>query len=748
MIRTENDTKHNGSALRRAGAAGAHLRRRALSLAALAGSVLFAALSGGCVKDPMEPVRPGTTPDPTAGYATLQLVVPGVSGAGTYAATPVDEATIRADELHALVYIKNPAGDGYSFHDVVTPKISNGATVTNGGRRYDIQIPFGEGTYYQELRVGLVAGLTRAELEAAAGYDGAGQWPLLNASVADDDGNFVENPFARARSQIAFRTAGKWPVPPDNPDSEPFPMWGESIRFAMRPEGTVAGTIYLTRTVARVDVGVNFKKNDNGTYPIDAMQAQGLYDEGRSTYFELVSVSVFRTAKNGVVGSAADKCKQDDKTMAITAEAAMPDPAGDIRWSDTEPLKYTKDGRHFTEGTLQDHWTDAVKTAEAACRYSLTRMCYVPETPNKGAEFDAAACIVVGGRYGGADAAVSYYRIDFALPKMGDGGQLKPTPDTRLDLLRNHAYVVNITSVAGPGLPTEEEALHSDDTKLSAEIVEWDQSQQVGDIVTDGVYMLSVDKAEQQYYADGTAETFTVKTDYKGELGQGWTMEFDENTSDDFKRALLYYDKDGRAIGYDDPDWPSTGTPGATELRLGMARLLDNADGTPRTLGGTLVFKAGRLSTRVQLRQTSRENLRILFDPAELYFGPTGVKNKDEQSVALTVTTFKDYTLTLTGTAADGNEYTYDLKTASAANNPDAGQFKTFFEPVRNQDLVFKVLPQDIDPATDPDRVFTFSITATNTTAVDGAYPSVTERFTVYQLKEPKEWKVLPGTTR
>ena len=39
---------------------------------------------------------------------------------------------------------------------------------------------------------------------------------------------------------------------------------------------------------------------------------------------------------------------------------------------------------------------------------------------------------------------------------------------------------------------------------MTAEVQEWNQNNKVGDITTDGVYTLSVDKSELQYYTDGT----------------------------------------------------------------------------------------------------------------------------------------------------------------------------------------------------------------------------------------------------
>ena len=502
-------------------------------------------------------------------------------------------------------------------------------------------------------------------------------------------------------------------------------MWGESGTFALRPGATLAGTIRMTRAVARVDVGVNFHKDEEGHFPLDDMQAQGLYNGGKGTYFELQSVSVYRTATGGVCG--AREGNIDTGTGQVT-DITLSDRYA--TYDDTAPLRYTFDAGELTTPA-------GAVDADAANRRSLTRQCYVPETGNHGLEFDDAACIVVGGRYGSATAKTTYYRIDFAEEQKDEaGGDLKPTPESRIDLRRNHAYVVNITSVSGHGEDTEEDALRNENTKLTAEVVDWDQSQQVGDIVTDGVYSLSLSKREQKFYCDGTPEALTVTTDYDGELGKGWKLTIEGD--DDFKKNIRYYDAEGTAHDMDSPGWPKTGPKGTTELRFGMEELANDIDGTERTLSGRLVFEAGRMKSQVSVSQTSRDLLRILFDPEELYFGPEG----PEKSVGISVTTKKEYELTLSGTDGSGKKYSYTIYPETGGTIPD-DRFKTFFARVRDAKDEYLVEPAKLPEGQDS-RVFTFEVTAElkNNNAVN----PVTERFTVYQLKEPVEWKVVANT--
>lgn len=728
----------------RGGRLGAALQR--LRAAAAAAGLFAAALAGGCTKDITEPPTPGPGPvKPEAGYATMQLMVPGVCAASTYAASPQDETTLKAGELHALVYSKNAEGN-WIFRYVATPdEVTAGDPGENGYRTYYVKIPFKGGDNDNTFRVGLVAGITLDELKRKAGYQAAAdgedeQWPGLSAILRADDGAEHPDMLAEVRSSLTFEAPARWPL---TPDFKVFPMWGQSDPFVLRPQGTVVNPIQLVRAVARVDVGVKFRKNDDGKFPLDNMRAEGLYEGGRGTYFELTSVSVFRTAASGTYGAGLNASVEgaDENTPPVPYDPKgiknITSP-GEYKTQNNDAGNAPQYGTDALAGITEqelpaNNWSAEVKAAELKNRRCLTRTCYVPETQNKGLNFADAACVVVGGRYGSPDAEPTYYRIDFATLTTQDGSPLKPTPELRLDLLRNTVYVVNITSVSGPGAKDEDEALNSETTKLTAEVEGWNQSQQVGDIVTDGVYMLSVDKAEYKYYCDGTAESFVVKTDYQGELGSGWTLEVPA----ELKECLLYYDAQGKAHTADSPDFPTKGRVGTTELRLGMTELA-NKDGKEATRSGDLIFTAGRMQTKVKITQTSKDLLRILFDPAELYFGP---KDPEPKSVNITVTTKKDYKLTLTGKDEDGHAITKQLHPKQTGDN-NAGNFKTFFVKGTEPEQ-YEVLPQPLSEEQD-NRQFSFELTvelADNTAGV----PPVTETFNVYQLKEPIEWTVQDG---
>ena len=764
MIRKENKTS-----LRTHGAAGSRIGSRLRSRAAGAAAALMslvAVLCTGCAKDPTEQPRGPHAGD--ADYALLQLLVPGAA-ANTRAAAPEEEQKIDLAQTHILFSNKSndkwyfshvmSGGNGTAPGDLTFTPVTNdkGAVIA-----YSVKVPFKTGTQGSKFRLGVITGITRAELEKAGGSD----WSNFNQQdypdPADENGKTITDPLHLARILCTVKTEEKWSA------GRALPMWGQSEEFTQVPNASL-GTISLARAMARVDVGVKFIKNgENGNkYNLDAMQAEGLYDGGKGTPFYLTSVQVVRTMKGGSYGPGSK------------ADKACPVPGIANERFDLGKLEYQVGD--FTEGKVPDHIKEQdIIDFETAARKCLTRACYVFETPNAGAEFDAAACVIVGGVYGENNTNTTYYRIDFATTKdqngVQNGVQNKPQPDERFDLLRNTVYVVNITSVSGPGAKDPEEALTSDDTKMTAEIQAWKQDDKVGDITTDGVYTLSVDKSELQYYSDGTPEEIVVKTDYNGELGLGsgwvleayaqipedtpdktWTEEEKEAEHEKFRAGLQYYDSKGNPHDFSSGNFPKMGRNGTTTLRIGMKELLDEG-GKTAYLNGKLLIKAGRMQAQILIRQSSQERLRILFDPEEMVFGkgdPDATKNDAfTQAVKISVTTRKpNLVLTVSGTDNKGAKYARIIRHPDAAmvgTNPNPGggaaaddRFDIFFDredpTVGGDSTGFLLLPKYFDG----DRSFTIDVTA----SLDGRddVAPAKERLMVYQLKDVMRWKVMDG---
>ena len=146
---------------------------------------------------------------------------------------------------------------------------------------------------------------------------------------------------------------------------------------------------------------------------------------------------------------------------------------------------------------------------------AMRGLIYLFETAAKNAgNFLEETCIVVGGRYG-SDTQDTYYRLDFFAP---DGA-------THLDILRNHRYICNITSVNGSGLPTVDDAYRAKPFNMEAEIIAWDESQ-IRDIAFNDQYILGV--SHNPFILSAAAQDMSsmnnilkITTDYP----DGWTAE-------------------------------------------------------------------------------------------------------------------------------------------------------------------------------------------------------------------------------
>ena len=170
------------------GRLGAGLRRRAVCAAAAAACLFAAAFTGGCTRDLTDSGDFGPNPAPSGDYATLRLVVPGVSTAGTYAAEVAQETLLEAGKLHVLLYAKNNEGN-WQFVSVTTPEaedISEAEVAENGdgSATYDIHIPFPAGNTDRTFRAGLVSGLTLDELKAHYRRGGLGDVKVKKFLIA------------------------------------------------------------------------------------------------------------------------------------------------------------------------------------------------------------------------------------------------------------------------------------------------------------------------------------------------------------------------------------------------------------------------------------------------------------------------------------------------------------------------------------------------------------------------------------
>ena len=341
----------------------------------------------------------------------------------------------------------------------------------------------------------------------------------------------------------------KWKVDGDKGNAQAgrdfdfLPMWGESdtqlvtensmaITFGDWQSGMpLKNTIYLHRSLARVDVGVAFQDKmteDNTSGETPKTDAELVKD------FRLTKVYVYRYNTQYQIPGSISSFKGDADQVKMISEPCIP-ATSKLAGVDA-PLVYEVPNN---EG-------------------KLVRSIYIPEsrkpTSNKtGAERDAemrdaATCVVVGGVYTGKvgnlvhtdNTEESFYRIDF----FKGGHQTSPTQNTEkiyMDILRNHRYRINITKVGGPGYKTPEEALKHNDYSIFYTVSVWNNAD-LSRVITDGQYMLGIDKDNFVFGVNGDTEIPNAITDWP----EGWTAE-------------ILPDDSGTI-----PSWLHVGTPSST----------------------------------------------------------------------------------------------------------------------------------------------------------------------------------------
>lgn len=293
-------------------------------------------------------------------------------------------------------------------------------------------------------------------------------------------------------------------------DYDLIPMWGESRTFTIvAGENKIKdyyddGVIRLYRALARVDVGMNF---DTAPKPSDPLpETNGRMDKTANRLFDLTDVYVYHPAnKYRMAGSMANINKVDGKYKATAP--TLP----------TGVEYYT--GK--TANELKMHYT--VEPAQGR----LVRSIYLPEADvvESGVvkeELDGNACIVVGGVYKGnnfnpkgkENTDKTYYRIDFVKAKAA--GEDK---ESRLPILRNHRYRINILKIDGPGHKTPEDAINNTASDVIYSVSVWDENE-TSKVVTDGKYWLKLSQDQLKVGKYGGTLPITFETN----CPEGWEL--------------------------------------------------------------------------------------------------------------------------------------------------------------------------------------------------------------------------------
>lgn len=559
-----------------------------------AASILLwgAALFAGCTSDIEE--GPGLQPEQPASEnkLTLSISIPDVSASspGTYALTTGEEGFQDGqDSFHVLLFgnqTDETTDAKYEFMQFVEPKTDPSSTP--GRRNFTIEIPRTDPNdpappKYKYYKAMVIANYT---LEDGGSGNLTERWERYLEKHKD---------FAAAREKIQFSQAGTWNTAAGT--KRYLPLYGESPAFDEKVARIP--NIEMRRAVARIDVGVNIgggtPAGTDGKYPVYDLNStayNGNTHAANGAQFTLQSVTLYNAAGAGYVAHnrAADS-NADDLSYYVTS--------------------------------LQ---SDGVTYRDPSATNMFRREIYLPETPNKFDDDTRAFYIVVGGSYNGG--TTTYYRIDFydreANGAPGATGEeyVKPTKDNRFNILRNNAYVINILEVRGPGHATEEIAAQSEPINMEVDVRSWDTGDSdLGNVVTDGQYNLSVSATRLRYHSDGTAQDLKVFTNYllaNMPDKSGWEMTLKEPTYQD---NIKFFDDNGQPVDFKGAGYTLKGEAGITKtLHMGFDRFAvgDAADQMERTV--TLVFTAGRMRQEVELIQDVKNLNTLTLTPDLLSF--------------------------------------------------------------------------------------------------------------------------------
>lgn len=399
---------------------------------------LAALFLGGCAKDSLVQ-GPGQPADRSDAFEfTVKLDVPGHSAVESKAMSLSDEKYIR--ELDVLVFAENNGTEYFLYR-------THGTDISGDGNDKSFKVYLRKSDPDVLHRVVVLANL-RDEIDAAG--------PFRSSMTKGE-----------MLKAITFEAADEWPV--SGSGFRPIPMWGQSTGlFEVNSSAAASGfgTIRMLRSLARIDVGVNLKK-ESGDY-----MAEGMGD-----MFKISRVNVYNANTSGYAAPGEGVLSGSPYTRVSAATATTYINAGKLEY----PL-----------GTAG---------------FGLIREIYVAESAKPAQPADKPLFLVVGGYYDGSTTE-TFYRID-----LFDANQ---TGYVHYDVMRNYRYGVNIIEVSKPGYSQESTAASSKPANMVVEVT--CEPEDVGDFVYNGQYMLGVSTRKFDLGKFSAGNELTVAADHP----DGW----------------------------------------------------------------------------------------------------------------------------------------------------------------------------------------------------------------------------------
>lgn len=277
-----------------------------------------------------------------------------------------------------------------------------------------------------------------------------------------------------------------------------LPMWGTSAAISVNhSSGAVPklGTIYLIRSVARVDVGLKLSNTAEGASQFNE-KAEGL--DG----IKLTNIYFYNTNAKGRVAPFKDGATWDASGRKAK-QPSLPVPAPTVINKIDKTSSIVDD-----KIVLRDMYVpEAANTPAEATQGANGEMLPEDDTEN----YLKRPYIIVG--LVGADKnqpeKKTFFRIDYL---KRTGSEASATYEY-LPLLRNYRYLVNITNVNGPGFDKEEDAQKGPAANIMYDVVVWSEST-MSNVQYDGQYMLGVSNDRFTFYREGGSLTAKIQTSW------------------------------------------------------------------------------------------------------------------------------------------------------------------------------------------------------------------------------------------
>lgn len=391
-------------------------------------------------------------------------------------------------------------------------------------------------------------------------------------------------------------------------DYDLIPMWGESKAITVAAGANTFGDYYyedgvirLYRALARVDVGMKFSTTSKPGESLPETN-EGMGDKDKRN-FDLTDVYVYHPAKSyRLAGNIKNIEKADAKYKAV--RPTLPDGVEYYTGKKADELKM-----HYTVVPDQGR---------------LVRSIYLPEAPavesgDGKKDLDGNPCIVVGGIYKGdnynpkgrGNDVKTYYRVDFVKAKEGED------KESRLPILRNYRYRINILDVDGPGHKTTEDAINNTSSDVIYSVSVWDENE-TSKVITDGNYWLKLSQDQIKVGKLGGVLPITFQTNHP----DGWELivpeEYipdPENNPDKKVKNPLYEHKDWvktllGGVEKDVEGTKSTTSP-KTKAEAVNFKVKTQTDKDFRGMQGAFVVQAygGRLNWTIRVKQTDKLDL-------------------------------------------------------------------------------------------------------------------------------------------